>query len=204
MMRWLEEDGHVSVFRSPSNFSNGNTRDREGRLVTCEQQTRRVTRTEHDGTITVLADRYDGKPFNSPNDVVVAKDGAVWFSDPTYGISGNYEGDKQDSEQPTRVYRIDAASGAVSIAADGMVQPNGLAFSPDEKLLYIVIPARRRCASTRSARATSWARAASSRAASRRASPTACDSTPKGMCGARWAGPTRRRTACAATTPTAR
>ncbi len=138
MLRWLEEDGHVSVFRSPSNFANGNTRDRQGRLVTCEHQTRRVTRTEHDGTITVLADRFQGKRLNAPNDVVVARDGAVWFSDPTYGISNNYEGDKQDSEQPTRVYRIDPASGAVAVAAEDMVQPNGLAFSPDESLLYIV------------------------------------------------------------------
>jgi gluconolactonase len=138
MLRWLEEDGHVSVFRSPSNFSNGNTRDGEGRLVTCEHQTRRVTRTEHDGTITVLADRYDGKRFNAPNDAIVAKDGTVWFSDPTYGIAGNYEGDKQASEQPTRVYRIDPKTGTVRVAADDLVQPNGLAFAPDESLLYIV------------------------------------------------------------------
>jgi gluconolactonase len=138
MLRWLEEDGHVSTFRSPSNYSNGNTRDGEGRLVTCEHQTRRVTRTEHDGTITVLADRYDGKRFNAPNDVVVTKDGAVWFTDPMYGIFGNYEGDKQDSEQPTRVYRIDPSGGKVTAVADDLVQPNGLAFSGDESQLYIV------------------------------------------------------------------
>jgi len=138
MMRWLEDDGHVSVFRSPSNFSNGNTRDAQGRLVTCEQQTRRVTRTEHDGTITILADRYDGKRFNAPNDIVVAKDGAVWFTDPGYGILNNYEGDKAEAELPTRVYRIDGQSGALTIAADDMQRPNGLAFSGDESLLYIV------------------------------------------------------------------
>ena len=138
IVRWLEEDGHVSNFRSPSSFANGNTRDARGRLVTCEQQTRRVTRTEHDGTITVLADKYDGKPFNAPNDVVVAKDGAVWFTDPGYGILNNYEGDKADAELPTRVYRIDGASGALTIAADDMKMPNGLAFTLDQTQMYVV------------------------------------------------------------------
>jgi gluconolactonase len=138
MLRWLGDDGHVSVFRAPSNFSNGNTRDREGRLVTCEHQTRRVTRTEHDGTITVLADRFEGKRFNAPNDVVVSRDGAVWFTDPGYGIGNNYEGDAAPAEQPNRVYRIDPATGAVRAVADDLQRPNGLAFSPDEKLLYLV------------------------------------------------------------------
>src|SRR3569833_574630 len=138
MLRWLEDDGHVSVFRSPSNISNGNTRDREGRLVTCEHLSRRVTRTEHDGTITVLADRFEGKRFNAPNDVVVARDGAVWFTDPGYGIGNNYEGDRAEPEMPNRVYRIDGASGVITVAADDCQRPNGLAFSPDGRLLYLV------------------------------------------------------------------
>ena len=138
MLRWLEDDGHVSVFRSPSNFSNGNTRDREGRLVTCEHLTRRVTRTEHDGTITVLADRFEGKRFNAPNDVVIARDGAVWFTDPGYGIGNNYEGDRAEPEMPNRGYRVDGASGAIAVVADDLQRPNGLAFSPDGRLLYLV------------------------------------------------------------------
>lgn len=138
MMRWLEDDGHVSVFRSPSEYSNGNTRDREGRLVTCEHGARRVTRTERDGSISVLLDRFDGKRLNAPNDVVVAADGAVWFTDPGYGILSDYEGGLSELELPVRVYRIDAASGAATVVADDFVRPNGLAFSPDETLLYIV------------------------------------------------------------------
>ena len=137
MLRWLEDDGHVSVFRAPSNFSNGNTRDREGRLVTCEHQTRRVTRTEHDGTISVLCDRFEGKRLNAPNDVIVARDGAIWFTDPGYGIGNNYEGDHADPEQPNRTYRIDP-SGTVRAVDDVCQRPNGLAFSPDESKLYLV------------------------------------------------------------------
>jgi gluconolactonase len=128
----------VSVFRMPSNCANGNTRDREGRLVTCEHDARRVTRTEHDGTITVLMDRFDGKALNAPNDVVVASDGAIWFTDPGYGILGNYEGHFADFELPTHVYRIDPDTGKATVVADDFVRPNGLAFSPDEKKLYIV------------------------------------------------------------------
>lgn len=138
MMRWLEDDGHVSVFRSPSNHANGNTRDREGRLVTCEHGARRVTRTELDGTITVLLDNVDGKRLNAPNDVVVAADGGVWFTDPGYGILTDYEGPKSEFELPVRVYRIDPATGAATVVADDFVRPNGLALSPDEKKLYIV------------------------------------------------------------------
>lgn len=138
MMRWLEEDGHVSVFRQPSHHANGNTRDREGRLVTCEHGARRVTRTERDGSITILLDAFDGKRLNAPNDVVVAADGAIWFTDPGYGILTDYEGAMSPFELPVRVYRIDAASGAATVVADDFVRPNGLAFSPDEKLLYIV------------------------------------------------------------------
>ncbi len=138
MMRWLEEDGHVSVFRSPSHYANGNTRDREGRLVTCEHDLRRVTRTEHDGRITVLIDRFEGKKLNAPNDVVVAQDGAVWFTDPGYGIDGPYEGHTAEAELPRRVYRLDPGSGRAAVVADDFARPNGLCFSPDERLLYVV------------------------------------------------------------------
>ncbi len=138
MMRWLEEDGHVSVFRAPSNYTNGNTRDREGRLISCEHDSRRMTRTELDGRITVLVDQFQGKPLNAPNDVVVARDGAIWFTDPGYGIDGPYEGHKAAAELPRNVYRLDPDSGAVSVVADDFVRPNGLCFSPDERLLYIV------------------------------------------------------------------
>lgn len=137
MLRWLAEDGHVSTFRAPSNYANGNTRDREGRLITCEHQSRRVTRTEHDGRITVLLDRFDGKRLNAPNDAVVARDGAIWFSDPGYGILNNYEGDAAEAELPVRVYRIEMPSGAASVVAEDMQRPNGLAFSPDESKLYV-------------------------------------------------------------------
>lgn len=138
IMRWLEDDGHVSVFRSPSNFSNGNTRDREGRLITCEHDARRVTRTEPDGRITVLIDNFDGKKLNAPNDVVVASDGAVWFTDPGYGIFGNYEGHKDTLELPANVYRLDPQTGRAKVVVDSFDKPNGLAFSPDEKKLYII------------------------------------------------------------------
>ena len=138
MMRWLEEDGHLSVFRAPSNYANGNTRDREGRLITCEHDTRRVTRTELDGQVTVLIDRFEGKPLNAPNDVVVASDGAIWFTDPGYGIDGPYEGHEADAELPCNVYRLDASSGAASVVAGDFVRPNGLCFSPDERRLYVV------------------------------------------------------------------
>ncbi len=139
MMRWNEENGAISVFREPSNYANGNTRDNEGRLITCEQDSRRVTRTEHDGTLTVLVDGYHGKPLNSPNDVVVSSDGAVWFTDPGYGIQGNYESSRQRPfELPTNVYRLDPHNGKATVVADDFVRPNGLAFSPDESRLYIV------------------------------------------------------------------
>jgi len=137
MLRWVEGGG-VSVFRSASNFSNGNTRDRQGRLVTCEHGTRRVTRTEIDGSITVLADSYQGKRLNSPNDVVVRSDGSVWFTDPTYGIMSNYEGYRADPEQESRnVYRLDPQTGEIDAVVTDFGQPNGLAFSPDETILYV-------------------------------------------------------------------
>jgi gluconolactonase len=137
IMQWAEGLG-VRVWRQPANNSNGNTRDREGRLVTCEHGARRVTRTEHDGSITVLADRHQGKRFNSPNDVVVKSDGSIWFTDPPYGIISDYEGKRSASEiGACHVYRLDPESGAVEIVADDFDKPNGIAFSPDESLLYI-------------------------------------------------------------------
>jgi len=137
MLRWVPDLG-VGVFRAQSNFANGNTRDRQGRLVSCEHGGRRVTRTEADGTITVVADRHAGKKLNSPNDVVVKSDGSVWFTDPDYGILSDYEGYKSEREQKgCYVYRVDPKSGAVKIVADDFVKPNGLAFSPDEKTLFI-------------------------------------------------------------------
>src|SRR6185503_5227611 len=132
IMRWDEETGAVSVFRKPSNFSNGNTRDRQGRLVICEHDSRCVTRTEPDGAITVLADSYNGRKLNSPNDVVVARDGAIWFTDPLFGILVYYEGHKDESENTPAVYRLDPQSGQLAVMADDIAGPNGLAFSPDE------------------------------------------------------------------------
>jgi gluconolactonase len=136
MLRLDEPSGHVSVFRQPSQFSNGNTVDRQGRLVSCEHLTRRVTRTEHDGSITVLASEWDGKPLNSPNDVVVKSDGSIWFTDPSYGILTDYEGERAEPQLACQVYRIDT-DGTLSVVADDFEKPNGLAFSPDESILYI-------------------------------------------------------------------
>jgi gluconolactonase len=138
ILRWDELTGRVEPYREPSGNANGNTRDLSGRLVTCEHLTRRVTRTNHDGTITVLMDSYDGKPLNAPNDVIVSRDGAVWFSDPGWGIVGNYEGDKADEEIGRYVWRIDPSTGSGSPVVEGMDRPNGLCFSPDESRLYIV------------------------------------------------------------------
>jgi gluconolactonase len=138
IIKWEEETGSVSVYRKPSNFANGNTRDRQGRLITCEHGGRRVIRTEYDGSITVLIDAFDGKRLNSPNDVVVKSDGSIWFTDPTFGLLGNYEGYVAESEIDANVYRIDGATGKAAIVAEGILGPNGLCFSPDEKILYIV------------------------------------------------------------------
>ena len=138
IMRWDEGTGAVGVFRQPSNYANGNTRDRQGRLVTCEHDSRRVTRTEYDGTITVVLDRYDGKPLNSPNDVVVKSDDSVWFTDPPFGILSNYEGHLAPVELPTNVYRVDRDGRATVVMGD-IPRPNGLAFSPDESRLYVVV-----------------------------------------------------------------
>lgn len=138
MMRWFEDTGQVTVFRQPSYNSNGNTRDRQGRLITCEHDSRRVTRTEYDGSITVLIDCFQGKRLNAPNDVVVKSDGSVWFTDPGYGILMNYEGHKAPFELPTQVYRLDPKTGEATVVADDLKRPNGLCFSPDESRLYIV------------------------------------------------------------------
>ncbi|HEX5959132.1 MAG TPA: SMP-30/gluconolactonase/LRE family protein [Hyphomicrobiaceae bacterium] len=138
MWRWEEETGAVSTFRRPSNFANGNTRDRLGRLISCEHGGRRVIRTEYDGSITVLADNLGGKRLNSPNDVVVKSDGSVWFTDPTFGILGDYEGHKAEPEVEANVYRIDPVSGRLEVVAEGVLGPNGLCFSPDERILYVV------------------------------------------------------------------
>jgi gluconolactonase len=138
IMRWDEDTGQTSVYRKPSNNANGLTRDRVGRLVTCEHDSRRVTRTEFDGAITVICDGYDGKKLNSPNDVVVKSDGSIWFTDPRFGILSYYEGHVDTAELPMNVYRVDGATGAVTVVADGINAPNGLAFSPDETKLYIV------------------------------------------------------------------
>ncbi|MBP7779785.1 MAG: SMP-30/gluconolactonase/LRE family protein [Acidobacteria bacterium] len=136
-LRWLDEDGHVTTFRHPSGNSNGNTFDYQGRQVSCEHGGRRVVRYEPDGTVTVLAERYQGKRLNSPNDVVVHPSGDIWFTDPPYGINGNYEGFKAESELPVAVYRVDGRTNQVEKAADGFGGPNGLCFSPDYKILYV-------------------------------------------------------------------
>jgi gluconolactonase len=138
ILRFDETTGAVGVFRAPAGYTNGHTVDAQGRLVSCEHGNRRVTRTEHDGTITVLADRYDGKRFNSPNDVVVHSDGSIWFTDPAYGIDSDYEGHKAPSEiGACHVYRVTPDTGEVRICADDFNRPNGLAFSSDERQLFI-------------------------------------------------------------------
>ncbi len=137
ILRWAEETGQVSVFRSPANNSNGNTRDRQGRLITCEHDSRRVTRTEYDGRITVLMDQFRGKRLNAPNDVVVHPDGHIWFTDPGYGILMNYEGHKAEFELPTSVYRLNPDTGEATVVTDEPEKPNGLCFSPDYSRLYI-------------------------------------------------------------------
>jgi gluconolactonase len=136
ILRWSEQGG-VSVFRRPSGFANGHARDQQGRLIGCSHHDRCITRTELDGTVTVLASRYRGKRLNSPNDIVCKSDGTIWFSDPLYGISTDYEGGKQSSELPPALYRLQPATGDLEIVADDFEEPNGLAFSPDERWLYV-------------------------------------------------------------------
>ena len=135
-MRWSEAGG-VEVFRSPSNYANGQTRDRQGRLLSCSHRGRCVYRTEHDGRVHVLVDRFEGKRLNAPNDIVCRSDGTVWFTDPIYGISNDYEGGRQASEQRPRVYRYDPATSVLEVASEDFDGPNGLAFSPDERRLYV-------------------------------------------------------------------
>ena len=135
-MRWIEDLG-VSVYRSPSHYGNGQTRDRTGRLVSCSHRGRCLFRTEYDGTITTLVSHHAGKRLNSPNDVVVKSDGSIWFTDPLYGISNDYEGGRQESEQPPALYRFEPTSGKVDAQATDFAGPNGLAFSPDEHRLYV-------------------------------------------------------------------
>jgi gluconolactonase len=138
IMRWDDETGATSIYRKPSNYANGNTRDRQGRLVTAEHG-RRVTRTEYSGRITVLMERFDGKRLSSPNDIVVKSDDSIWFTDMNAGLTGNWNGEIAEQELPQRVYRIDGKTGKAAIASDGLIQrPNGLAFSPDEKKLYVI------------------------------------------------------------------
>ncbi len=138
ILRWDETDGGVSVFRAPSHYANGNTRDRQGRLLTCEHDTQRLTRTEYDGTVTVLADRFEGKQLTAPNDVVVKSDGTIWFTDNGAGTRGNYLGHTAPQDLPFRVYRLDPAAGRLAVVVDDMQRPNGLCFSPDERRLYVV------------------------------------------------------------------
>lgn len=138
ILRWDETTGGISVFRSPSHYANGNTRDRQGRLITCEHDTQRLTRTEYDGTVVVLADQWEGKKLTGPNDVVVKSDGTIWFSDNGAGTRGNYLGHTAPQEHPFRVYRLDPATNTLTIAVDDMARPNGLCFSPDESRLYVV------------------------------------------------------------------
>jgi gluconolactonase len=138
IMKWEEETGAVSVFRKPSEFANGNTRDRQGRLITCEHGARRVTRTEYDGSISVIAERFEGKRLNSPNDVVVKSDGSIWFTDPPFGLLGYYEGRIAPQELPMNVYRVDPANGELAVVESEVNRPNGLCFSPDESKLYLV------------------------------------------------------------------
>jgi gluconolactonase len=138
IMRYDETDMSVSVFRHPCGNANGHTVDRQGRLVSCEHGGRRVSRTEIDGRITVIADSYQGKRLNSPNDVVVKSDDSIWFTDPPYGILSDYEGNKAKQENGNNVYRVDGKTGEIKVVADDFIRPNGLAFSADEKKLYIV------------------------------------------------------------------
>lgn len=136
ILRWSEHGG-VSIFRQPAGFANGKTRDRQGRMIVCSHQHRRIERTELDGTITLLADSFERKRLNSPNDVVCKSDGTIWFTDPPYGINTDYEGGKGRSEQPARIYCLNPVDGRLSVASDAFIGPNGIAFSPDERLLYI-------------------------------------------------------------------
>jgi gluconolactonase len=136
-LRFLEDDGHVTTFRNPCGYSNGNTFDFEGRQLSCEHAGRRVPRYEHNGTVTTIADKYNGKPLNSPNDIVVHPDGSIWFTDPPYGVLGNYEGNQAKPELKEAVYRVDAKTAKIEIVTDALDKPNGICFSPDYKKVYV-------------------------------------------------------------------
>jgi len=138
VLKWEESSGAVSIWRQPGGYANGHTRDAQGRLISCEHGTRRVTRTEYDGRITVLADRYQGKRLNSPNDVAVKSDGSIWFSDPPFGILSHYEGHQAEPELPSHLYRLNPGDGTLQVMSADINYPNGLAFSPDERRLYVV------------------------------------------------------------------
>ena len=206
LMRWDECSGVVATFEQPCRNQNGHTVDREGRLVACEHRGRCVSRVEPDGRRTVLADRFEGSRLNSPNDVVVKSDGSIWFTDPTYGIDSDYEGDRAVSEiGASNVYRIDPATGAVTLVVDDLVKPNGIAFSPDEKLLYVADTGRTHRADCepkiRAYPVAPTARASTTATTSPPATPassTASASTPPATSGARPA------TASTSSPPTAR
>jgi gluconolactonase len=138
IMKWEEETGAVSVYRKPSGYANGNTRDRQGRLITCEHGGRRVSRTEYDGTVIVIAETFENKRLSSPNDVVVKSDGSIWFTDPPFGLLGHYEGRPAQQELPMNVYRVDGLNGEMTVVEGEVNRPNGLCFSPDESMLYLV------------------------------------------------------------------
>ena len=138
VMRWDEPSGNVTVFRQPSNFANGHTRDRQGRLLSCEHGSRSVTRTGYDGSVTTILDRFEGKRLNSPNDIVVKSDHSIWFTDPPFGILGHYEGHMAAPELPTNIYRVDGKTGVAKVVSSSVNRPNGLCFSPDERRLYVV------------------------------------------------------------------
>jgi gluconolactonase len=208
IMRFSEDDGHLSVYRQPSMNSNGNTIDREGRLITCEHSGRRVTRTEHDGSITIIADKYNGKKLNSPNDAVVAADGSIWFTDPAYGIGGFYEGIKAEPEQAKHnVFRVDPKSGEIKIVVDDFVEPMALPSRPMRRSSMSSTPASRTGRTTRRISVCStWMLGPEScrTARSLRKCPspplaTGCAVTRTGVSGAPWVGAIRTRTACAAT-----
>ena len=195
ILKWEEETGAVSVYRKPSNFANGHTRDRQGRLVGCEHGGRRIYRTEYDGSITTLIDSFDGKRLNSPNDVVVKSDGSIWFTDPAFGILADYEGYKAEPEIGTNVYRLDPETSKATVVAEDVLGPNGLCFSPDEKILYIVesrgVPNRKILAYD----VTDGGRKIANKRvlidAGPAARPTACAATSTATCGAAgaWARP---------------
>ena len=204
MLRYCEVTDEVTLFRQPSNYSNGNTRDLQGRLITCEHLTRRVTRTEHDGSLTVLLDRFDGKRLNGPNDVVVDSDGAVWFTDPGYGILMAYEGELAEAELPTRVYRLDSVSGDATVVADDLVKPNGLCFSRTSRGYTSPTPGTRTTPMDRGTSGCSRCPTGGSCVAARFSPicppglPMAYGLIATATCGPASAGPHQERTACTA------